>query len=62
MIAPFLVWQAVSFLNDVSRDKKYARWPASVREVLRPNMFGQISFCRKNLFTMVFVVDPASPY
>ena len=31
----------------------------SVRELLRPNMWGQISFCRKNVFTMVFVVDPA---
>mgnify|MGYP002018720596 CR=1 FL=1 len=50
---------ALLLLNDVSKDRRYAQWPASVKELLRPNMFGQISFCRKNILTMVFVVDPA---
>ncbi len=31
-----------------------------MRELLRPNMWGQISFCRKNVFTMIFVVDPGT--
>ena len=47
-------------LNDIGRDRKYARWPPSVKELLRPNPWGQISFCRKNVFTMVFVLDPAT--
>ena len=51
---------AVFVLNDVAKDKRYAQWPPTVRELLRPNMWGQISFCRKNVFTMVFVVDPAT--
>ena len=51
---------AVFVLNDVAKDKRYAQWPSTVRELLRPNMWGQISFCRKNVFTMVFVVDPGT--
>lgn len=39
---------------------RYAQWPASVKELLRPSMFGQIPFCRKNVYTLIFVVDPGT--
>jgi hypothetical protein len=39
---------------------RYSRWPPSVRELLRPNPWGQISFCRQNVFTMTFALDPST--
>jgi len=51
---------AVLMLNDVAKDRRYQQWPDSVRDLLRPNMFGQLPFCRKNVYTLVFVLDPGT--
>ena len=33
-------------------------WAGELREMARMNMWGQMSFCRRNALTMVFVIDP----
>ena len=52
--------EAVLYLNDVSKDRKYQQFGPSLREMTRMNMWGQMSFCRRNVLTMVFVVDPTT--
>ena len=51
---------AIVWLNDVEKDRKYAQFGKELREMTRMNMFGQMSFCRRNVLNMVFVVDPTN--
>lgn len=50
---------SVIYINDLERDRKYAGWPSSVQDLLRPTFPGMLRHIRKNLFHMVLFVDPA---
>lgn len=50
---------AVMWLNDVEKDQQYAQFKPQLREMLRMSMWGQMSFCRRNVLNMIFVLDPA---
>jgi hypothetical protein len=50
---------AVLYLNDLEKDPEYQSWP-SVEEMMMRMQFGQGPATRRNLFTMLIVVDPAS--
>ncbi|XP_021356134.1 UDP-glucose:glycoprotein glucosyltransferase 1-like isoform X2 [Mizuhopecten yessoensis] len=49
---------AISYLNDLESDRKYKNWPSSVQDILRPTFPGMLRHVAKNLFHMVFIVDP----
>ena len=51
---------AIVYLNDVEKDRKYQQFGKELREMTRMNMFGQMSFCRRNVLTMILVLDPAT--
>ncbi|KAL3756674.1 hypothetical protein ACHAWU_002577 [Discostella pseudostelligera] len=51
---------AVLYLNDVEKDPQYRSWPVSVRDMLYRSQFGGAPTVRRNLFTMLVVLDPAS--
>ena len=57
-----LMWNhpAVTYINDVEKDRKYQQFGRELREMTRQNMWGQMSFCRRNVLNMVFVVDPTT--
>jgi len=50
--------KAVMYLNDVEKDAKYAQWPKQVRQVFMAMQFGMPPSIRRNLFTMLAVMDP----
>lgn len=50
---------AVQYLNDLEKDRKYRGWPSSVQDLLRPSFPGMLRHVAKNIFHMVFVVNPA---
>ena len=52
---------SVTYINDVEKDKKYVQFGAPLRDMTRMNMWGQMSFCRRNVLNMVFVIDPTTP-
>ncbi|ELU12397.1 hypothetical protein CAPTEDRAFT_227323 [Capitella teleta] len=52
---------SVVYLNNIETDRKYASWPASVQELLRPTFPGMLRHIRKNLFHLTFFVNPADP-
>ena len=52
----FLQWA-----NDIEEDEKYKRWPSNIHELLRPAFPGTLRRVRKNMFHLVFVVDPLNP-
>ncbi|CAG8517343.1 10633_t:CDS:10, partial [Ambispora gerdemannii] len=43
--------------NDLEKDERYADWPSRIREILRPVFPGQLHYLRKNLFSVLYVVD-----
>lgn len=49
---------AVIFVNNLETDGRYKRWPASLISILQPAAPGQLRALRKNLFTLVAVLDP----
>ena len=51
---------AVVYLNDVEKDRKYQQFGKDLRDMTRMSMFGQMSFCRRNVLTMVIVLDPTT--
>jgi UDP-glucose:glycoprotein glucosyltransferase len=51
---------AVLYLNDIEKDIEYRSWPRSVQEMLYRSQFGGAPTVRRNLFTMLIVIDPAS--
>ena len=51
---------AVMYLNDVEKDPEYSSWPTSIQEMLYRAQFGGAPTVRRNLFTMLLVIDPAS--
>jgi hypothetical protein len=51
--------KAVVYLNDLEKDPEYQSWP-SVEDMMMRMQFGQGPAARRNLFTLLIVVDPAS--
>ena len=51
----------VSFLNNLEKDEMYERWP---RDLVRGIMHAgwQLATVARNIFTIVFVIDPATEY
>ncbi|KAK1744772.1 UDP-glucose:glycoprotein glucosyltransferase [Skeletonema marinoi] len=50
---------AVLYLNDIEKDPEYSSWPTSMQQMLYSAQFGGAPTVRRNLFTMLLVIDPA---
>ncbi|CAG8465787.1 2505_t:CDS:10 [Scutellospora calospora] len=50
----------VVWLNDLEKDERYAHWPSRIIELLRPVYPGQMRYIRRNLFSVLFVLDLSS--
>ncbi|KAG9290801.1 hypothetical protein G9A89_011764 [Geosiphon pyriformis] len=48
---------AILWWNNLEKDLRYADWPYRVREILRPVFPGQMRYLRKNLFSVLYIVD-----
>jgi Glucosyltransferase 24/Thioredoxin-like domain/UDP-glucose:Glycoprotein Glucosyltransferase len=53
--------QAVIYVNDVERDVQYRQWPRQVKQILYSMQYGAPPSVRRNLFTMLAVLDPIKP-
>lgn len=51
---------AVIYCNDIEKDSRYRSWPRQVQNVLFAMQFGAPPSVRRNLFTVLLVVDPLS--
>ena len=51
---------AVTYINDIERDPQYRQWPRSIEQMLMMAQFGQPPTVRRNMFTMLLVLDPLS--
>ncbi|RDD46683.1 UDP-glucose:glycoprotein glucosyltransferase 1 [Trichoplax sp. H2] len=49
---------SVIYINNIETDQDYFRWPSSVQELLRPAFPGMLRYVRKNLYHVVFCIDP----
>ncbi|CAD5229283.1 unnamed protein product [Bursaphelenchus okinawaensis] len=49
------------YLNNLDKDKQYKDWGNSVKALLQPTYMGMLRPIARNFFTLIFVVDPASP-
>ncbi|ESP03274.1 hypothetical protein LOTGIDRAFT_137613 [Lottia gigantea] len=49
---------AVQYLNDLENDRGYQGWPNSIQDILRPTFPGMLRHVAKNIFHLVFVVNP----
>lgn len=49
---------SVVFLNDLENDREYSGWPSHIQELLRPTFPGMLRYVAKNIFNVVFFVDP----
>ena len=52
--------QAVLYVNDIEKDIMYQDWPRSMQQMLMAMQYGMPPRVRRNLFTILAVVDPAS--
>ena len=50
--------QAIIYLNDIEKDAQYAQWSRSLRQMMMNMQFGMPPTVRRNLFTILAVVDP----
>ena len=50
---------SIQWVNDLETDKKYAHWPKSTQDILRPTYPGMMRTIAKNFFHVVLFVDPA---
>ncbi|KFX85768.1 hypothetical protein V490_09425 [Pseudogymnoascus sp. VKM F-3557] len=48
---------AIMWLNNIEKDKRYSGWPTDVRTLLQGGYPGQLPQVRKDLFNLVFPVD-----
>uniref|UniRef100_A0A8R1HWF4 UDP-glucose:glycoprotein glucosyltransferase n=1 Tax=Caenorhabditis japonica TaxID=281687 RepID=A0A8R1HWF4_CAEJA len=48
------------FINNLDTDKKYKQWGNSVKLMLQPYYPGMIRPIARNLFSLIFVIDPSS--
>ena len=44
---------AVAYINNIEKERKYAGWPSSLQEMLRPTFPGMLRHIRKNFFHLV---------
>jgi hypothetical protein len=51
----------IRYLNDLEKDAAYRSWPRSVRQMLMSLQFGMPPMVRRNLFTLLAVLDPTNP-
>lgn len=49
------------YINNLDKDKHYKQWGNSVKMMLQPYFPGMLRPIARNLFTLIIVVDPASP-
>jgi len=49
---------AITYLNDIEKDPQYASWPSSLRQMLMSLQMGGPPTVRRNLFTILGVIDP----
>lgn len=49
---------SVVFINDLENDREYAGWPSHVQELLRPTFPGMMRYIAKNIFHVIFFIDP----
>ena len=54
--------KAVLYLNDVEKDAQYEMWPTSLREMLMKMQYGMPPTVRRNIFTILCVLDPLQPW
>ncbi|XP_022095271.1 UDP-glucose:glycoprotein glucosyltransferase 1-like isoform X2 [Acanthaster planci] len=52
---------SVLYLNDLEKDERYAHWPSGVQEFLRPMFPGMLRQIKKNVFHLIFMLDPTQP-
>ncbi|GFO47457.1 UDP-glucose:glycoprotein glucosyltransferase 1 [Plakobranchus ocellatus] len=50
---------AIQYLNNLETERKYRNWPGSIQELLRPAFPGMLRHVAKNMFHLVFIVNPA---
>uniref|UniRef100_A0A448ZD96 UDP-glucose:glycoprotein glucosyltransferase n=1 Tax=Pseudo-nitzschia multistriata TaxID=183589 RepID=A0A448ZD96_9STRA len=49
---------SVIYMNDLEKDRSYSSWGTSVRNMLMAMQYGMPPSIRRNLFTVLLVVDP----
>jgi hypothetical protein len=49
------------WMNDLERDATYAKWPRDLGQLLQRGWPGRLRFVARNLYTALFVIDPADP-
>ncbi|KAK3776845.1 hypothetical protein RRG08_024619 [Elysia crispata] len=49
---------AIQYLNNLETERKYHNWPGSIQDLLRPAFPGMLRHLAKNMFHLVFIVDP----
>ena len=50
--------QSIIYVNDVERDVQYRQWPRQVKQMLFAMQYGAPPSVRRNMFTILAVVDP----
>lgn len=49
---------AIMYLNDIEKDPEYSDWPLDIQRVLMGVQFGRPPTIRKNMITILLVIDP----
>lgn len=52
--------QAIMYLNNVEKDRQYTQWPKSLQQMMMGMQYGMPPAVRRNLFTVLAVIDPNS--
>jgi UDP-glucose:glycoprotein glucosyltransferase len=50
----------VHWVNDIEKDDMYSSWPRSLDALLQRGWPGQMRHVRRNLFTLIYMIDPDS--
>ncbi|GFR77731.1 UDP-glucose glycoprotein glucosyltransferase 1 [Elysia marginata] len=50
---------AIQYLNNLETERKYRNWPGSIQDLLRPAFPGMLRHLAKNMFHLIFIVNPA---
>ena len=53
---------AILYLNDIEKDSEYQNWPNDVQQALMNIQFGRPPTMRRNLMTVLIVLDPFDSY
>ncbi|XP_048350418.1 UDP-glucose:glycoprotein glucosyltransferase 2 [Sphaerodactylus townsendi] len=49
---------SIIWINDIEKDQTYNKWPTSFQELLKPAFRGMMRQIRRNLYNLVFFIDP----